>query len=196
MTSDRVEAFRWMVGITAHIPEEKSEAGTLSSFAALAVCYLIGREKECCEALGAIATGKGPDMFRKSAIKPVRSEKLRKKRLMTVSTLIACVSNFDCGTEREGSTEMIGMLMLLASLAVDASTRPFLDIVGKIIQDAALSDREVWQVLEREFPDVCRLIEADRMTGPEGEKVKQDLRRRLGISVTEPRSAGRAGSAA
>ena len=185
MTPGRVKAFRWMVDVTAHIPEEKSEAGTLGCFSALALCYLIGREKECCEALGAIAEGEAPDLCRKTPMKPVRGEKLRKRRLKTVAALLACAFYFDekCDEERQGSTEMIGMLMLLASLAVDASTRPFFDIVGEIVKSAALSDPEVWQLLEREIPDVCRMIEADTMTGPQGDIVRQDLRHRLGIST-------------
>jgi hypothetical protein len=59
-----------------------------------------------------------------------------------------------------GSPEMVEMLGLLASLAVDGSTGILYKVVTPVVVEAAKQPRS-WSLLERVFPDLCRLIEED-----------------------------------
>jgi hypothetical protein len=170
-----------MMKASASIPEVQSEMGILGAFGALAACYLIGREPECYGALRTISEGEGPEMFRRSDIARITDQRLRKRRRKTVAAILSCTFYFE--REDRYSEEMLGMLSLLAGLAVDDSTDEFFRIIGAIVQEAALKESDVWSLLEREFPDMCRLIEADVMKGPEGEAVREGLRQRLGIQI-------------
>ena len=85
---------------------------------------------------------------------------IRKRRLKTVATILSCAIFFD---EVVGSRMMSDMLTLLAGLAVDASTDDLYNIVTPIVVDAA-RDPTSWEMLERVFPDLCRLIELDDAT--------------------------------
>jgi hypothetical protein len=57
------------------------------------------------------------------------------------------------------SEEMMGLLSLLMSLAVDDSERSLSEIAQRLVVDAAQSDPDLWQLLEEEFETLCRLIE-------------------------------------
>jgi hypothetical protein len=58
------------------------------------------------------------------------------------------------------SEETIGMLTLLATLAPDGSTNELHQIVEPIVVAAARRPAS-WVLLERAFPEFCRLIEQD-----------------------------------
>ena len=153
----REAAFHWTVNVTEAMSQAKSEMGTLGVIGLIAVSYLLRVEKRCHQALTAISEplpGKG--LFRKMEISPLKSRKLKARRLKTISTILECMVFFD----QIGSAEMAGMLILLAGLAVDGSTSDLSQVIEPIVVKAAKRPRS-WSLLEREFPGFCRLIEED-----------------------------------
>jgi hypothetical protein len=152
----RDAAFRWVVDTTWCIPDEESEQGILGVLSEVACCFLIGIEQEACEALKAISEGEGPDMFRTTEITPVPAE-LRDTRTKTVATILAYSIYF---TETVESEDMLGMLNLLAGLAVDDATDEMFQIISPLIVEAA-KQASTWSVLEREYPTICPLIKQE-----------------------------------
>jgi hypothetical protein len=153
----REAAFQWTINTTGSMSQTDSEMGAMGALGLIAASYLLNVEKECYRALRAIPElSSGNELCRKTEIRPVRSRTLRKKRLKTVTAILACAIFY-----REiGSPEMEEMLGLLASLAVDGSTGEQFKVVTPVVVEAARSPSS-WSLLERVFPDLCRLIEED-----------------------------------
>jgi hypothetical protein len=152
----REAAFYWTVNVTEDM-SQKSEMGALGTLGMIAASYLLNVEKQCHRALAAISKPlPGKELLRKTEIRPIKSRSLREKRLKTVTTILACVIFFD----QIGSKETAGMLTLLATLAVDGATGELYEVVAPMVIDAAKRPRS-WSLLERVFPDLCRLIEED-----------------------------------
>jgi hypothetical protein len=148
----RVAGFQRLVDTTDLLPDEESEQGILGVFALVACCFLIGIEREAYEALKAISTGEGPDMFRTTEIIPVSAE-LRETRIKTVAAILDCAMSFN-------TDEMAGILNLLAGLAVDDSTDEMFQIILPLVLKAARQP-SLWSILEREYPTICPLIEKE-----------------------------------
>jgi hypothetical protein len=152
----RDAAFRWIVDTTECISDEESEQGILGVLAEIACCFLIGIERQAYEALKAISEGEGRDMFRTTEITPCLAE-LRDTRRKTVVAVLVCADYFN---ERVESEEMLGMLNLLAGLAVDDSTDEMFQIIAPLVVEAA-KQASVWSILEREYPTICPLTEKE-----------------------------------
>jgi hypothetical protein len=154
---EREAAFEWTLNTTGNMSQTDSEMAAQGALGMIAASYLLNVEKECHRALTAIPElAADNELCRKTEIRPVQSRKLRKKRLKTVTAILACSMFFD----DVGSPEMAGMLGLLASLAVDGSTGELFKVITPIVVDAARQP-SAWSLLERIFPDLCRLIEED-----------------------------------
>ncbi|HEV7784758.1 MAG TPA: hypothetical protein VGQ28_05425, partial [Thermoanaerobaculia bacterium] len=153
----REAAFEWTINTTGNMSQTDSEMGAMGALGMIAASYLLNVEKECYRALTAIPElSSGKELCRATEIRPVRSRKLRKKRLKTVTAILACSIFYG----EIGSPEMEGMLGLLASLAVDGSTGELFEVVTPVVVEAAKHPSS-WSLLERVFPGLCRLIEED-----------------------------------
>lgn len=160
MTIDRerrVEAFRWIVAHTVFIPVHDSEMGIQGSLGIVATAFLLGLEHDCYAAAKTIADGEGRDLTRKSEMR-MTQKRDRKRRRRTIATIYACVIYFD---QTCPSDEMVALLTLLMSLAVDESHGELSELVQPIVVNAAQGDPDLWQLLEEEFDLLCRLIEAE-----------------------------------
>ena len=163
----RIEAFRRMLGLCYGMPGNKSEYGIVGALLMVGTVLLIGKEKEAHDALSAIASS---DFTRKTEMRRI-APWLKKRRKQSICSILACTFYFSSDVP---SDEMLDIINLLASLAVDSSLKELNDILTPIIRDTVLEDAELWQRLEQEFPEACRMIEADVMerpmmgTGPEG----------------------------
>ena len=73
-----------------------------------------------------------------------------------MAIILACIYLFD----HLESDEVVGMLALLASLAPDGSTGELHQVVEPLVVAAARRP-DSWSLLERIFPDLCRLIEEE-----------------------------------
>jgi hypothetical protein len=157
----REAAFEWTINTTEGMAQTGSEMGAMGALGMIAASYLLRIEKECYRALQAIPElSSGNELCRKTEIRPVRSRALRKKRLKTVTAILACAIFY-----REiGSPEMEEMLGLLASLAVDGSTGELFQVVAPVFVEAARQP-PAWSLLEKVFPGLCRLIEEDDASG-------------------------------
>lgn len=151
----RIEAFRWVVARTASIPVHENEIGIQGTLGTVATAFLLDLEHECYTAAKRIADGDGRDLTRKSKTgKPKKRD--RERRFRTIASLYACAIYFD---ETCPSYEMVALLNLLMSLAVDCSHGELSEIVQPIVINAAQADSDRWQLLEKEFEPLCRLIE-------------------------------------
>jgi len=161
----REAAFFWVVNVTGSMA--KSEIGASGTLGLLAASYLLGVEKDCYQALLEISvpvsSKGGIDLVRKTEIRPIKGRLLKKRRLRTVATILSCLPVFD----HLGSEEMLGMLTLLATLAPDGSTNELHQIVEPIVI-AAAKRPDSWALLERVWPELCRLIEQDDAVTKEG----------------------------
>ena len=145
----REAAFLWVVNITYSMSSAKSELGAMGTLGLVAASYLLNVEKECHEALAGLS-----EVTQKMGIRPIRSERLRRRRTKTVAAILACAYLFD----HLKSQEVAGMLTLLASLAPGGSTRDLHQIVEPIVIEAAKKPAS-WALLERVWPQLCREIE-------------------------------------
>jgi hypothetical protein len=152
----REAALRKILDTMDHIPEEASEEGSRNTLDIVACCFLVGIERQACEALKAISAGEGIGMFRTTEITPAPAE-LRDTRTKTVVAILDCARYFK---ETFESREMLGMLNLLAGLAVDDSAGEMYQIIAPLVVEAA-RHASTWPLLERDFPAVCRLIEKE-----------------------------------
>lgn len=175
-TLTRVETFRRMLSLCHGMPGHASEYRNVGALLMVGMVFLIGKEKEAHEALKAIADEK---FVRRTEIQPIPGS-LKKRRKKSTCSVLACIFYF---REDVPSDEMLDIIRLLVSLSVDASLKEFNDILTPIIRDTVLENTDLWQRLEREFPDACRMIEAEIMEGPEGDPIREDLRNRLGIEI-------------
>lgn len=94
-------------------------------------------------------------MYRRSKARRTKKSK-RKVRLHSVATVLAIGMYFE---EMCQSKEMVNLLELLASLAVDGSEGELSHIAQELVVSRALADQDIWNLLEQEFPTLCRLIE-------------------------------------
>ncbi|HSS52223.1 MAG TPA: hypothetical protein VLX28_25050 [Thermoanaerobaculia bacterium] len=153
----REAAFEWTINTTGNMSQTDSEMGAMGALGLIAASYLLNVEEECHRALVAVPElSSGNELCRRTEIRPVRSRALRKKRLKTVTAILACSIFYD----EIGSREMVEMLGLLASLAVDGSTGELFQVVAPVVVDAARQP-SAWSLLERLFPGLCGLIEED-----------------------------------
>ena len=160
MTTDRgrrIEAFRWIVSRTVFIPIHDSEMGIQGSLGMVATAFLLGLEHDCYAAAKKIADGDGRDLTRKSEMRMTLKRDWKRRR-RTIATIYACIIYFD---QTCPSDEMVALLTLLMSLAVDESHSELSELVQPIVINAAQGDPDLWQLLEEEFDLLCRMIEAE-----------------------------------
>jgi hypothetical protein len=153
----REAAFDWTINMTGTMSQTDSEMAAMGGLGIIAASYLLNVEKECYRALAAIPElSSGEELGRTTEIRPVQGRKLKKRRFKTVTAILACSMFFD----EIGSPEMVRMLGLLASLAVDGSTGDLFKVVTPVVVEAA-KQPPAWSLLKRVFPDLCHLIEED-----------------------------------
>jgi len=145
------------VARTVFIPVHDSEMGIQGSLGMVATAFLLGLEHDCYAAAKKIADGDGRDLTRKSAMM-MTPKRDRKRRRQTIATIYACVIYFD---QTCPSDEMVALLTLLMSLAVDGSHGELSEVVQPIVVNSAQREPDLWQLLEEEFDLLCRLIEAE-----------------------------------
>lgn len=151
----RRAAFRSMLYRCGLIPEEDSAIEGVVGI--LVTVYLLGLETELCERVKGISEDDGACLFRRSEISPISKDK-QSYRVKTVAIILDIACYFDEVFESE---EMVGLLILLASLAIDDSENELWRIAEKLVTEASQSDPALWLLLEREFPQLCRLIEEE-----------------------------------
>jgi len=149
---ERIRAFRRALACSDLIPE--SDIGTMRSLGVVASAFLIGQEKELYQKAKGIAVGVGGEMFRRTPIAPIEEE-VKQSRLRTVEAIFTARLYFE---EHWPCEEMIGLLCLLMSLAVDSSDEELARIAIDVVVDAVEADADLWNLLEEEFADFCRLI--------------------------------------
>lgn len=149
----RIAAFRFMIDRSVHIPEE--EYAVLGALGIVVASYLIGSEKLLYERAEKIAVVKDGSMYRRSKERKTKKSK-RKVRFRSVATILAIAIYFE---EMCQSKEMVDILGLLASLAVDGSEGELSNMAQELVVSRALADEDIWNLLEAEFPTLCRLIE-------------------------------------
>jgi hypothetical protein len=146
----RAGVFLFMVDRTRCLPNGKQGA-----IAIVVTAYLLGIEDELHQAAKSISNGPGVALHRRTEFNMIGKD--RNISALTVTTILAIRMYLDVYCPSE---PMHSVLNLLMSLAVDNSEEELTEIAERLVVEAALADADLWDVLEKNYSPLCRLIES------------------------------------